>query len=89
MQIHTPPNEYPLDTLYVALSRDDKGNEGIISWMSDMGAMPIVFGNIKMIERLEPILKQMSAKAKQKIYIVKYTNKEDLKVIDATQSEFA
>lgn len=85
MQIHRPPNEYPLDTLYVALSRDENGNEGIISWMSDMGAMPIVFGNVKMIEHLTPVLKQMSAKTKEKIHIVKYTNKQDIETIDASQ----
>ncbi len=89
MQIHTPPNEMPLDELHAVLSRDENGNEGIVSWMSDMGAMPLVFGNPRMIEQLIPMLKQMSAQSKKPLYIVKYTNKQDVQTIDASKSEFA
>ena len=77
MKYHIPENQKPLDELYVALSRDKKGNEGIISTIiPEMGAMPMVFGNQKMINNFKDFLKQVARDTGQDIYIMKYKDRE-------------
>lgn len=77
-------NEQPMPHLYVVVSRDDDGNEGIVSAITPMGGMPLVFGYERNIEQVRDLLVQMSRDSGKKLYIVKYKEKEVIETIDAS-----
>ena len=74
---HTPKNEQPMDEIYVVLSQDDKG-EGIISAMTDMGGMPLVFGHAKMIPLMKEITNKMAKDTGKKVVIGKFKRIETI-----------
>ena len=74
---HTPKNEQPMDEIYVVLSQDDTG-EGIISAMTDMGGMPLVFGHAKMIPLMKDIAKKMAKDTGKKVVIGKFKRIETI-----------
>lgn len=74
---HTPENEQKMDEIYVVLSEDDKG-EDICSMMTGSGAMPMVFGHPRMIEKLRPVIQMMVRQTGKKLKLVKYTKSEVL-----------
>jgi hypothetical protein len=49
----TPANQYPINKIYAWLSRDAKGNEGILSMLGSDGP-PLVFSTPGLIARTEP-----------------------------------
>lgn len=77
---HIPKNEQEMNELYVALSSDQNG-EGIVSMITEMGGMPIVFGHPRMLEGMKTVLKQISKDTGKKILLVKYIKKEILEEI--------
>lgn len=79
-----PKNEIPMDYLYVALSLDENGNEGIIAASTPMGSIPMVFGHERMLDKVKESLRQMSKDTGQKIYLVKYKKHEELEKIDCS-----
>lgn len=81
---HIPKNEQPLADLYVVVSRDDDGNEGIVSMMTPMGGMPLVFGHKKLLEMVRDNLKQISKDTGKKLYVVKYKKKDVIEIIDSS-----
>lgn len=68
---HTPNNEQPMDEIYVVLSSDDNG-EGIVSAMTDIGGMPLVFGHARMIPLMKDIAKKMAKDTGKKLVIGKF-----------------
>lgn len=82
MRYHNPKNEAPIDALYAVLSRDADGCEGVCSFMiPPYGAVPLVFGDRKMIDFIYDQLKQMSKDNGKTLVICKFTDKEILEVI--------
>lgn len=80
-----PKNEYPLTELYVVISRDQDGNEGIISAITPMmGATPMVFGKLKIMDKVRPLLEGVSKETGRKLYLMKYKVAEQLEIIDCT-----
>ena len=74
---HIPENEQVMNEIYVVLSEDDKG-EGICSMMTGQGAMPMVFGHPRMIEKIRPVIQMMVRQTGKKLKLVKYTKSEVL-----------
>lgn len=81
---HIPKNEQPLKELYVVVSRDEDGNEGVVSAMTHQGAMPMVFGHKRLLNMIRDQLKQMSKDTGKKIYVVKYKQKDVIEIIDSS-----
>lgn len=77
-----PKNKIPFDYLYAVLSRDEDGNEGIVSAMSENGAFPMVFGDPIMLKLIKPLIIQLSKDTGRKLYVMKFEKKEQLEVID-------
>lgn len=77
---HIPENEQKIDELYVVLSSDHKG-EGIVSFMSPMGGMPMVFGHKRMIDKVRESVKKMSRETGKKLIIYKFVKQEVLEEI--------
>lgn len=83
---HFTKNEHPIKEFYVVLSRDADGNEGIVSTVTSIGAMPMVFSLPRMLDQVRELLKEMSIETKRKFYIMKYTSREEIEIIDFTHS---
>jgi hypothetical protein len=79
---HIPKNEQEMKVIFVVLSRDEDGTEGIVSAMTPMGSMPMVFGHEKMLIQVRDALKQMSKDTGRKLHIVKYMKTEEIETID-------
>lgn len=82
MKYHIPKNEYPIEYLYVVLSRDNDGNEGIVSHISDRGGFPLVSGKEEYTKIFRELAKQMSKETGKKLYIMKYKKVEQLEIIE-------
>lgn len=78
---HQPKNEQAMDELYVVLSHDADGTEGIVSAITQMGAMPMVFGHKRMLEPLREQLKVMAKDTGRTLIIAKYKKSEILEKI--------
>ena len=74
---HIPENEQMMDEIYVVLSHDETG-EGICSMMTGHGAMPMVFGHPRLIEKVRPVIQMMVRQTGKKLRLVKYTKTEIL-----------
>lgn len=68
---HTPDNEQAIDNLYVVLSSDDKG-EGIVSTMTEAGAMPLVFGHDRTMPLMKAIMSKIEKETGKKLIIGKF-----------------
>ncbi len=74
-----PDNKEPVKELYVLLSVDENGNEGICAIKSpDGGAMPMIFGTLGILEIAIKSAKQMNADTGMKFRIVKFTQRETI-----------
>ena len=71
-----PKNETPINELYAVLSVDNDGCEGIVSAITPMGAMPMVFSNKRMLDITKEKMKEISSDAGVKLRICKFTTKE-------------
>ena len=78
---HSPKNEQPMDELYVVLSQDADGTEGIVSAITQMGSMPLVFGHARMLESIKEQLKSMSKDTGRTLIIAKYKKSEIIEKI--------
>lgn len=81
MEIRVPPNTHPITEMYVFLSIDDKGNEGICSHVSrvTMQNFQMVTSEKALVDSLlKPIIKEMAKLTRTKIRLVKFTGKQVL-----------
>ena len=78
---HVPKSEHPMDEIYVALSVDNDGSEGIVAMVKDNSFMPVVFGNKSSIEGCIPLLKDMAKQTGRNIKLYKFKKSEVLQEI--------
>jgi hypothetical protein len=78
---HIPKNTQNAHEIHAVLSKDD-GGEGIMAAMSTQGMIPLVFIDEKMIQKLMPIIKKTAKETGRKLYVVKYTQREDIEIIN-------
>jgi hypothetical protein len=81
MKIDIPKNTQPITEMYAVLSKDGTG-DGVVSMMTEMGAMPLVFGYKDMLDKVRPVVQHIAKDTGMKFYIAKFTNKEILEVIE-------
>lgn len=79
-----PKNQIEMKVIFVVLSRDEDGTEGIVSAITPMGAMPMVFGHESMLNNVRDSLKQMSKDTGRKLHIVKYAKTDEVETIDCS-----
>lgn len=79
--VHSPPNEAPISELYVVLSVEKNGNEGICGYDTGLGLMPLVAG----YERMLPMMRRMAAEVAKhtgkRLVLVKFTGREQIEVL--------
>lgn len=80
IKYHVPENEKDLDEIYVALSKDERG-EGVLSIITPNGSFPIVLGKIELIEQFMPLIRQAAKDTNRLIKIYKFKKSELIKEI--------
>lgn len=80
-EVHDPGNTKPLTELYVFVSVDSNGNEGILGapLPGIQGTMPLVAMSKQLaMNVLRPIAKEMGERSGKKVKLLKLTNREDI-----------
>lgn len=82
MKIHKTKNKNPVEYLYVALSIDENGNEGICAqYIDEIGNLPFVFGYKETLDNYKSLIKDLSKQSGMKIRICKFKKIEILETI--------
>jgi len=82
MLIHDAKNTQPITELYVYISVDKNGNEGVCgATLPDLGSVPLVFGYLKTAEAFLSLVNEVVATTGVRVDLVKFTNREVLKSI--------
>lgn len=82
MNIHDPENKQKVDCIWMFLSRDEKGNEGILAMpVADGLQFPMLTGDEKLMQKLKPMARMLKQKTQKQIVLVKFSNKEDVETL--------
>ena len=72
-------NEHPIDTLYVFLGSDEKGNQGILAAQTELGLSPMFTGSLRVVEKMKPLAMDIAAETGQAVSLWTFTrNKEPI-----------
>jgi|SRR6266849_5113092 len=83
--IHNPPNKLHIDEIFMFISVDDDGNEGVCAFQTASGMMPMIGADLDRIESLRPIAKQLAGIQEytgKKIRLVKFKVREEMEIIE-------
>ena len=77
LEIHSAPNERPIDEIYVFMSIDEAGNHGILaSILPELGATPLFTGSRQGAENLKPLAEDIARASKKKIGLFRFKRVE-------------
>jgi hypothetical protein len=82
--IHNPPNKLHIDAIWVFVSSDKDGNEGVIAIETAAGMMPLIAADEDRLKSLRPIAKQVAAgraATGKEVKLIKFTMREELETI--------
>jgi len=71
-----------IDQMYAYIVMDDDDTEGIPAFMNGNTAMPMVGADMDRIASLDPIAQQLATEIGKKITLVRFSVREEVKVID-------
>lgn len=71
-----------IDTMYAYIVMDDDDTEGIPAFMNGNTAMPMVGADQARIESLDPIAQQLATELGKKVTLVRFSVREEVKVIE-------
>jgi hypothetical protein len=80
--LHVPPNKLRIDEIYAFISVDPEGNEGVCAFQSKGMMVPMVAADLKMVEHLKPVAKQLAAISPYPIKLVKFSTRTEVEVIN-------
>ncbi len=80
---HDDINQYPIHEVFMFISEDRKGNQGIvmISATPPFGSMPALTSNRSTAEKMIPTIQGIGKFTNKKIKLVKFVKEADIKVI--------
>ena len=67
------PNEHPIETLYVFLGADEKGNQGILAAQTELGLSPMFTGSLRVVEKMKPLAMDIAAETGQAVSLWTFT----------------
>jgi hypothetical protein len=79
--IDDPPATQPITELFAYVMIDDAGNEGICATTVGTTSMPLVFGYQRIAEKAMPFAEELTRKTGKTIRLVKFTTRQELRVI--------
>ena len=80
--LHEPENTFVIEKLWAFVSRDEKGNEGLVAAPLSGMMMPMIAADKDRLESLKPIAKDIAKMTKQKIVLLEFSTKKEVEVID-------
>ena len=81
--IHDPGNTHRIDNVWVFVSRDENGNEGVIAAPTALGVMPLIAADSERLESLRPLAKSLVDKVPgKKVALIKLTTREEIEVFE-------
>ena len=79
MKIHTPPNERVIDEVWIGLSEDADGKNGIVAtYAPRIGGMPMMTGSPKVLEVFKLQLDDLAVQTGKRIKIYRFTRAEEV-----------
>lgn len=75
-------NTAPIESLYVYLSIDADGNEGVCAVLGGVGPMQAVTSKMAIAATIEPKIIEMAKLTNHRIRLVKFTTKDILKTYE-------
>ena len=79
--LHDPKNTFVIENVWVFVSRDEEGNEGVIAAPVGDTLMPFVAADPKRIESLRPMAQHLAKMTKKKIHLVKFSQRTEIEEI--------
>lgn len=80
--LFTGGNEAPITELYVFLSTDAKGNDGIVSAQFGNVHLPLVTSKPRVAEMMKEHAREIARLSGGKITLARFTNREDMATIN-------
>lgn len=71
-----------IDTMWMFVTVDDSGSEGVICVPTNIGFIPLVTANASQLETLRNTVKNVANSTKQRIKLIKLTTREDVDEIN-------
>jgi len=72
--IHDPDNEHAINELWVVVSVDDQGNEGICAHVfPELGPTPLITGEPRMLEHFRQLAGEISGLTGKNLRLAHYT----------------
>lgn len=81
MIVHDPKNKLRIDEIYLFVSQDEDGNEGIISFPSKIGQLPLIAADKARLDSLRPAAISMKKLTPKKIVLIKFTTREEIEIL--------
>lgn len=79
--IHDPENKLKIDAVWLFVSRDENGNEGLLAAPLGETFMPLVAADPDRVESLRIIAQKMAQMTKKKVHLIKFSVKEEIETI--------
>lgn len=77
--LHDPPNEAPIPELFVFLSLDADGNEGITaSILPNLGSTPLVTSKRRIAEQMKAIAAEIARMSGKPVRLVRFTAGDEI-----------
>ncbi len=70
-----------IDEMFAFIVQDDNGDEGICGFKSPIGWMPMVGADMKRMESLMPMARELSLSTPNPIKLVKFNVRQELETI--------
>lgn len=76
-----PENTFRIDTVWMAISVDEQGNEGLCAMFDGKSWFPLIASDEKRLEWVIRNAKLMAKNSRNTIKIIKFTTREEIEVI--------
>jgi hypothetical protein len=80
--VHDPENLLRIEEVWIFISRDDKGNEGVCAFMHPtLGWVPMVAADEQRLESLRPKAAEIARLTSKSVHLIKLTTRLEVEVI--------
>lgn len=82
MLIDDSPNTLKIEEVFVFISKDEEGNEGVCAFATPNGMMPMVAADKSRLDSLRDIAKQIAQLTNKSVHLIKLSSRENLEEIN-------
>ena len=79
---HTAPNEAPIREIYIFVSTDAQGHDGIVSAAQGGMLMPLVTSKRRIAELMRPMVQQIVRETGTTVKLLRFSSREELEVLN-------